>query len=258
VNAASSLPINDNFECSNCFAGVTTDLYYKFETKLLKLERVELGVQNTKISGALEVHAHGDSATELTNGTISLPAKPAYINFMAGSIPVNLTISLPTQLDYSLGLKGQLDAVTGASVDVDFGDHFLSWTKDEGYVFHNTNSSVNLSPSLSVNTGDSGADIGLGLSTSLMVNVDKVLWYHINADASFPSKITFDENIGATSQACLKGDVDFPVSHEAEIYKTVFGHDVSLKHFGPVELLHLHQDEALKECVDVPIAAVVV
>lgn len=258
TQANTSLPITDNFECSNCFAGVTTDLYYKFETKLLKLERLEVGVQNTKITGALEVHAHGDSATDLTSGTISLPDKPAHINFMAGAVPVNLTISLPTHLDYSLGLKGQLDAVTGANVDVDFGNHFLSWNASDGFVVHSTPSTVNLVPVLSVDTGDSGADIGLSLASSLQVNVDKVFWYHINAAAGFPSKLIFDEEIGSASQVCLKGDVDFPVNHEAKIYKTVFGHDVTVKSFGPVELLHYQKVDALKECVDVPIAAVTV
>lgn len=256
--AGSSLPIDDNFECSNCFAGVTTDLYYKLETKLLSVKRVEVGVQNTKIGGALEIHAHGDSATDLTNGTIAFPDTPAHINFMAGSVPVNLTISLPTHLDYSLGLKGQFDGVVGATVDVDFGNHFLSWTKDEGFVFHNTNSSVNLAPSLRVDTGDSGADIGLSLSSSLQIDADKLLWYHINANAAFPTKVVYEANIGSDDQLCLKGDVDFPVTHEAEVYKTVLGHEVVIKHFGPDELLHIHKDEALKDCVDVPIAAALV
>merc|ERR1712166_722494 len=124
VNA--SLPLTDNFECTNCWAGVTADLYYKISTVLGVPTKAEVGVRNTKITGALQVRAHGDTATELTSGSFDLFAPEVHFNFMAGSIPLNFTLSLPLRIDYSLGLKGQLDANAGAVLDVDFGDHAVS------------------------------------------------------------------------------------------------------------------------------------
>merc|ERR1719162_901676 len=92
LNPSGILPINDIFECKNCFGGATTDLYYKFEHKFLSLQKVEVGLTNTKIRGALEVHAHKDAAADLTSGTISLPDKEFSFSFMAGVIPVDIKV----------------------------------------------------------------------------------------------------------------------------------------------------------------------
>lgn len=249
------LPINDNFECSNCFVGVTTDLYYHFA---LVSQKIELGIRNTQILGSLEMHAHGDAATELTSGSFTLPDKEAKINFMAGSIPVNITISLPTSINYDVGLKGQLEAVAGANVNIDFGEHTITYDKTNGLVATNTAPTFDFAPVLSVDSGDSGANMGVGLTTMLKVDVDNIAWYHINAAANLPQKVTYTAKVGSDDEVCLKADIDIPVSHEAAVHKTVFGLDVVVKHLGPVELFHIQKDEAVNKCVDIPLAAVVV
>jgi len=253
--SAGVVQIDDNFECSNCFIGVTTDLYYHL--KLLK-KQVQLGITNTKIVGSLEMHAHGDSATQLTTGTISLPDKETKINFMAGAVPVNITISLPTSINYDVGLKGQLDAVAGANVNIDFGEHYVTYDSKNGLVGTHTNATFDFSPVLTADSGDSGANMGLGLASQLKVDVDGVVWYHMNVAANLPQKLTYAVNVGSDDEVCLNADVDIPVTHEAAVHKTVFGHDVVVKHFGPVELVHISKDGAINKCVDIPLAAVVV
>lgn len=248
-NPTGILPINDNFECKNCFGGATTDLYYKFEHKFLSLQKVEVGLTNTKILGALEVHAHKDAAADITSGTISVPDHEFSFSFMAGVIPVDLKVTFPTTLEYSLGLEGHLDAVAGADLDIDFGEHHLTWTKDDGFVTTNTEPTVNLTPVLTVDTGNSGADITMSLHSSLQVDINKVVWYHVNLDPTFPSKLSFESHWFRDNKICLKGDMDFPITHEGEVYHTLFGHDVVIKHFGPEDLLHLHKDGLIDKCI---------
>lgn len=255
------LPINDDFECKSCFGGVTTDLYYKVETRFLSLKKVEVGLQNTHVHGALQVHAHKDAAVGVTKGSISLldQSRTAGVSFhVAGIIPVDIKISLPSQLEYSLGLEGHLDALAGANLDIDLGNHFVSWDKSDGFVVHNTNATVDLAPVLSLDTAAAGADIGLTLRSSMQVDIDKVMWYHVDMAPAVPSQVTFTENVGGTSNVCLKGDLDFPMSHEADVHFTLFGKDHSLYHFGPKDLMHLHKTEAINKCIDVPFAAVAV
>jgi len=249
-NPSGILPINDIFECKNCFGGATTDLYYKFEHKFLSLQKVEVGLTNTKIIGALEVHAHKDAAADLTSGTISLPDKEFSFSFMAGVIPVDIKLKFPTTLEYSLGLEGHLDAVAGADLDMDFGEHHLTWTKEDGFTTTNTEPTVNLAPVLTVDTGNSGADITMSLHSSLQVDVNKVVWYHVNLDPTFPSKVSFESHWFKDNKVCLKGDMDFPIAHEGEVYHTLFGKDIVIKHFGPVELSHYHKDGLIDKCIN--------
>lgn len=246
-HANASLPLTDNFECTSCWAGITTDLYYKVSTTLGVPTRAEIGVRNTRIQGDLQLHAYGDSATELTTGSVDLFAPVAHVNFMAGSIPLNFTFSLPTRIDYNLGLKGELDAHAGAALDVDFGDHGVAVSLPDHFKWINTNITVDLEPVLTVNSGDSGADMGLALAGSIHVEANNLVWYHVDWSAGLPSKIVLD-NVPA--QLCFESDVDVPVNQEAEVYKTVFGKPIVLEHYGPAEITHIHQDKALVKCTN--------
>jgi hypothetical protein len=247
---AGILPINDIFECKNCFGGAETDLYYKFEHKFLKLQKVEVGLTNTKIKGALEVHGHKDAAADIISGSIAVPDKEFSFSFKAGIIPVDLKFKFPTTLKYDLGLEGHLDAVAGADLDIDFGEHHLTWTPDDGFVMTNTEPTVSLSPVITVDDGDSGADITMGIESSLQVDVDKVVWYHVNLTPTFPSKLSFETHWFKNNKICLKGDMDFPITHEGEVYHTLLGHDVVIKHFGPAELSHLQKQGLIDKCID--------
>jgi len=241
-SANGALPLTENFDCTNCWAGITADLYYKLSTVLGVPTKVEVGVRNTKITGAIQIHAHGDSATELTSGSLDLPAPETHINFMAGSIPLNFTISLPLRIDYNLGLKGQLDASAGAVLDVDFGDHAAS-ISPTSVDWTNTNATLNLDPVLNVDTGDSGADMGVALAGAIMVEVSNMVSYHVDFSAGVPSKIVLEnDSTGLPAQLCFEGDVDVPVTQEALVYKSVFGKKVPLYHYGPEEITHIYQE----------------
>jgi len=256
------LPIDDVFNCDNCFAGVSTNLYYSVEIKWLQLHRVEVGLKDTHVRAALQVHGHKDVATgPLKTGSISLVdgEKTAKVNFMVGGVfPVSLTMSMPTTLEYSLGLHGSLDAVAGAELDVNLGDHFISWEKSTGFEVHNTTMSVNLDPVITLNSGIAAADVELKVRSGIQLDMNKVMWYHLNLVPSIPSALSFEKTAGQSDQVCIRGDVDVPVSHEADVHFTLLGSDHDIYHYGPVDLLHFFKEEAISKCIDVPFADVVV
>jgi hypothetical protein len=256
-----SLPINDLFSCDSCFAGLETDLFYSLEIKWLKLQRVELGLRDSHLRGAVEVRAQKDAAGQITSGSIPLidGAKEAQVKFkIAGIIPFDLKISMPTTLEYSLGLHGSLDALAGADLDIDLGDHFISYEKDNGFSVHNTSMSVNFTPKLELTSATAAADLDLKVRSEVQVDLDSVMWYHLDVVPAMPSTLDFEHTAGETDKICLRSNVDVPLSHEADVHFTLLGKDHDVFHFGPEDLLHFHKENAINKCIDVPFADVVV
>jgi len=254
-----TLPINDVFECDNCFAGLSTDLYYNLEIKFFKLKKVEVGLRDSHLRGALQVHAHKDVATgPLVQGSIPLidGAQSAHIKFyIAHIIPFDLQISMPTTLEYSLGLHGSLDAVAGAELDIDLGDHFISYEDGKGFQVHNTSMSVDLTPKIALNSGNAAADLELKIRSGIQVDLDGVMWYHMDTTPSLPTTLTVD---AVAEKVCLVGDLDIPLSHESDVHFSLLGHDYDIFHYGPEDLFHFRKEQAINKCIDIPIADAVV
>jgi len=247
------LPVIDGFTCTNCFGGANTDLYYKFETKEFKLKTVEVGLRNTQIKGALELTTALDYAKALTEGSIDLPDHTFKVNFMAGKIPVNLTVSMPSQLVYSLGTDANLHALSGADLDMDFGQHFISWDDTNGWQTNNSEPLVTTTPILNVESAGAGATLGIGLTSTLSFEANDVIWYHVNMNPTFPLSLSYNHG---DEQICLNADLDFPVNQEADLHHKLLGHDVTIKHFGPVEITHIEEPGFVHKCVDTPVLVV--
>lgn len=252
-NPEAQLPIIDGFACSDCFAGANTDLYYKFETQNLQLKTVEVGLRNTQIKGALELTTTIDVAKDLKDGSMDLIDRTFKANFMAGKIPVNLTVSMPSQFVYSLGAEGNLHALAGADLDMDFGEHFISWDPTNGWQMQNSAPAVTTTPKLDVQSAEAGATLGTALNGMLKFEANDMLWYHVNVNPSFPGALTY---VHQDQQICLNADLDLPVSHEADLHHRVFGHDITIKHFGPAEITHVEKPGFVHKCVSTPVMSV--
>jgi len=252
--SSADVPINDLLDCQNCFAGFGTDLYYTLNISGFELQGVEIGLRGNHMRGAVEVHGHQEGGGLVKSGSLDLvdASRTAKVSFkVAGVVPVDITIGMPTSLDYSFQWEGALDAAVGADLDIDLGDHFITWTKDEGFVTHNTSMQVTTTPVLSWNDGEAAMDALLNLRSEFQVDIDNVMWYHVNMAPSFPGKVGFTHQHDQQDQFCGTGDIDFPVHHEANVHFTLFGTDHEVYHFGPKELYHYHKDKALNHCINV-------
>lgn len=255
-----TLAIDDVFSCDDCFAGLTTDLYYKLEIKWFSLQKVEVGLRNSHMRGALQVHAHKDVATKPRTGTIQLinQQAAAHIKFhIAGIIPFDLKLSMPTSLDYSLGLYGSLDAVAGAELDIDMGDHFMTFENGK-FEARNTGHSVSLTPKIALNSGLADADIQLTAHSVILVDFDKVMTYGLSVDPSIPAALSFEHTAGEADKACIRADVDVPITHQADVHFSLLGKTHHVYTWPSHSLYHYHKDKAIDKCIEVPIADVVV
>lgn len=254
TRAASSIPLSDVFDCQNCFASASMDLFYVLNISKRSLKGVEVGLRGNHLRAALEVHGHQEGSGPVTQGTVNLidHHTVAEWSFMvAGLVPVHIKVSLPTVIDYALTWKGALDASAGVDLDIDLGDHYMRWTTDEGFTRHNTSTTIVTTPFITWNKGDAAADLALSLRSSLQVDIDKVMWYHFNMTPAFPSELGLEHTAQQQDQLCLNGDLDFNINHESDVHFNLFGKQEPIHHFGPQDLYHLHKDNVLHKCVDV-------
>merc|ERR1712232_1244586 len=112
------------------------DLFYSLEIKRFDLEQVEVGLQNSHLRGAAEVHGHADKAVALPPGKVTLISDKTQFkaNFKVGGvIPVDISVSVPTTFNYRVFLKGAIDATVGADMDVNLGNHYVKYQKGSGF-----------------------------------------------------------------------------------------------------------------------------
>eukprot|EP00927_Polykrikos_kofoidii_P046444 TRINITY_DN4068_c0_g1_i6.p1 TRINITY_DN4068_c0_g1~~TRINITY_DN4068_c0_g1_i6.p1 ORF type:complete len:346 (-),score=53.93 TRINITY_DN4068_c0_g1_i6:214-1251(-) len=251
AHAKSDFPLAHGFDCVNCFAGATTDLFYKLSVSGFTLYGVEVGLQNTHLRGAVEVHGAASGASEPVKGQITLldGDKTAKISFkIAKIVPVDITVGLPTILDYSVGVSGSFEATAGADLDIQLGDHFVKWTRAGGFAVMNGSPSVTVTPKLAVNV-KAQADMSVKLQSSAQIDIDKVMWYHLNMASALPVNVALNDQ---DTEVCAVGGVDFQAGHEADVHFSLFGKETDIKHFGPKELYHYHKDDVARKCVDIP------
>jgi len=254
--SVADVPINNVLDCQNCFAGAATDLYYTLNISAFRLRGVEVGLRGNHLRGAVEIHGQDQASGPIAQGAIDIvdASKVAKIHFtVAKFVPVDITIGMPTSLEYNIGWDGELDAVAGADIDIDLGDHFFTWSDAGGFVYHNTSTAINATPVLNWNSGAADVNVGLDLKSSLQIDIDHVMWYHFNMKPSIPTKVGLSHQAGQQDMLCGVTDVDFDINHEADVHFTLFGKRDQIYHFGPEELYHYHKAQALKKCVDVPI-----
>merc|ERR1712059_186060 len=129
--------------------------------------------------------------------------------------------------------------------DIDLGDHFVTWTKDAGFVTHNTTKSVQTNPFVSWNSGKAEADMLLNLKSNLQVDIDNVMWYHFNMNPQMPGQLTLEHELSETDTLCINAGADFDVNHEAEVHFTLFGKNHTIYHMGPHDVYHYHKDQVM-------------
>lgn len=263
TKAAKDEPLNTNFDCKNCFAGATTDLFYSINISDRRLQFVKVGLQNTHLRGAVEMHGAASGSVTPLNGSLQLVSShPAKISFKVAKLfPVDITVGMPTVLDYSLTVDGSIDASVGADLDIDLGDHYVQWTKENGFGVINTTASVKVTPVLDVNA-QAKADFQSSLQVGAQIDVDKVLWYHLNLGSKLSTDVdTKEKSIFhpfQKPQVCTVVGAAISAAHEADLHFTLLGKNREIAHFGPKDLYQYHNSGIINKCVNIPSSTLVI
>lgn len=150
---------------------------------------------------------------------------------------MNIKVAAPTKLDYSLTITGDADIEAGASLDVDLGNNIVHYDSDGGWTHDTHDPTVSVTPLLSVES-QASADLTFNVKTSLQVNVDNIIWYHLNMTPSMDTHLKFDGSATATAQhgqVCLDGNAAFTMEQEANLdWDLVVWH--AKDHWGPNQL----------------------
>lgn len=246
--AGKDITLNPYVDCPSCFAGLATDLFYSLDYKFFDLEQVEVGLRNSHLRGAAEVHGHAEKAVTLPTGQATLIGNKVQFQAsfkVAGVIPVDIAVSAPTTFNYGLAFRGSIDATAGADLDVNLGSHYVKYQKGSGFSTVNDEPSYTFVPKLSVDV-EAEADVSLGLDSTIAVSVDNVVSYEIRVKPSLPLKLDLENQ---DKSVCIAGSADFDLSHEADVHFSLFGKQ-HVYHYGPKQLYHYHRD--VKKCLDVP------
>merc|ERR1719433_681385 len=246
TSAKADIPLEGGkFDCKECFVGVSADMYYKLNYTWTSLNSVEVGVRDAHLRGSAALHSHPSGSTTAVKGTkvlVDNSTRFTLIDKTVGCpvcVKVKITVAVPTSVDYEVTLKGEADVTAGAMVDINLGDHAIKWDHVTGWTHPQTEPSAAVKPILDIGTVRAEADVTLGVDTSFQLDVENVIWSHLDLKPSFPLKCTAKGGLWPIrkGQFCLSGDASLTISHEADLHWKLLGFKEN-HHWGP------HQDYA--------------
>merc|ERR1719168_13439 len=137
-------------------------------------------------------------------------------------------------------------------VDIDLGDRSIKWDHVDGWTHSKPQMTVSVKPILDIGTHQTEADIKLALDTSLQVNVDDIIWYHLDFKPSFPMTCKEKGSLlpPFKAQFCVKGDGALTISHEADLHWKLLTFK-ELHHWGPYQDFSWSESGIINACKDV-------
>lgn len=252
------LPLEDGFECKDCFVAASADAFYKLNYSAWSVHSVSVGVNNLNVRASATVRRTETESDKPAVGkkTLAGTDKPFTIfDSLVGCpacVRVTFKIGVPTTLAYDLSWKSDGTGEAGASLDMEFGNNSIHWASGQGWEKESHSPTVTIKPALTA-TGKAEADVQLALTTSLQVSVDNVVWYHLDLDPSLPMKVTFDGGWGPfkpKAKTCINGDPSFEMVQEADLNWNLFKWHKQA-HWGPSTLYSWSQKGGIHACEEV-------
>lgn len=256
--AKSDIPIKDGFDCKDCFLSAGADAYYKLNYTMTHLNTVEVGVKDINLRASVGIHKHLSGSDTVANGNVPFPDSDkdiTLIDKLVGCpvcVRVQIKVKFPTSLDYTLTLSGEADLEAGAALDINLGNNIVKYDHvgGTGWSHEVDQPKVSVTPILAA-TAQATADLKLDVKTSFQVNVDNIVWYHLNMVPALDTKLTFDgKNLFHNDRVCLNGDAAFDMSQEADLnwdLKVWHAKD----HWGPKQLYTWSKPGIVSGCKDI-------
>jgi len=239
--------VKDHLDCPNCFAGLTMDLFYSLNVSMFLPQEISVGVKNAHMSGAAELKLKGDKSKY--HGDVKLTDVKKSIKFPAGPIAFHIDFAFPTTLHYDVDVP-QADFSAGYDLDVDFGDHTMTWTRGaKGFAYvAPVNPSVTVTPKLEGKV-DQLADLKVNVDSNLALDVAGMVSFDIKAKTDVPLKVDLEGWVW--KQVCISGQATANATHEEHVHFTLFGRDTKLYGNGPQDIFAV-ESPSVHKCIPVP------
>jgi hypothetical protein len=240
TGAAAALPINDHFDCKDCFAAVSADAFYMMDYSITKLNRLQVGINNSHVRASASLHTLLQGEKQVASGSIPVfGSQKATIIYELVGCPVcvkaKIQVGAPTSIDYDLSVSGEVDLQAGMALDVALGDNFVVYDSDAGWSHATQQPTVSATPLLTASANFEG-DFSFGVTTQLQVEIDDIFWYHLTLNPSIPGTLKFNGDATVPNgDLCLDATAKFTMTQEADL-------DWDLKvwqakdHWGPSQL----------------------
>lgn len=124
-------------QCSDCFVGLNTNVFFNVNIKWFKLESISGGFKKSTINGDLVLDTQSQYHWSLNiDKTYSIVKPTTIITFYIGVIPIRIWFEIPIQeiLDLSFDMNGKVKF--GGIMNLYLGDDYLSWDTKNKWSIH--------------------------------------------------------------------------------------------------------------------------
>jgi len=260
--AKQSIPIENGFDCKDCFLSASADAYYKLNYTYDHLNTVEVGLRDINLRASLGIHADFSKSGTAASGTVNFPdsdKRITLIDKLVGCpvcVKATIYVAFPTSLDYTITLSGDTNIEAGAVLDINLGNNVVKYDANKAGLFkskwtHEVDSpKYSASPLLTVDAKATG-DLKLDVKTSAQVNVDNIVWYHLNMIPALDAKVTYKgSGLFHNDQVCLDADPSFTMGQEANLdWNLLVWHEKD--HWGPKQLYSWSKPGMVNGCKDI-------
>jgi len=258
--AKQNIPIKDGFDCKDCFVSADADAFYKLNYTMTHLNSVTVGLKDINLKASAGIHTLQQGSKEVAKGSVPFPGsdkKITLINALVGCpvcVKVNIQVGFPTTLSYDVTLSGEADLEAGAALDINLGNNIIHWDNQSSWTHEVDKAQVKVSPILAATT-KATADIKLGVSTSLQIELDDIIWYHLNLSPTLDTTLKFEgSNLFHNDQVCIDGDAAFDMGQEADLdWNFLSWHEKH--HWGPSNLYSWSKSDIIHGCKSIHIPA---
>lgn len=263
--ASADIPLeNGMLTCKDCYVSAEADVFYNLDYSLTGLHSAQVGVKDIFLKGSASMYKHLSGSSTALKGSHELKGNTqiTLIDKLVGCpvcVKATIKVAVPTTLDYELDLSGQADITVGGKIEAHLGDRWAKYTQDAGWTYPTYSRTVEATPILDIGSIQAKAGLKLGLTTSLQVDIDSIMWFHLNLNPRLPLTAEVKGSIipFTKGQFCLKGDAELDIGHEADL-------DWDLKvwsakhHWGPQTDYSWKKSGAIDYCKSVGTDAITV
>jgi len=223
--AKADIPVeNGALTCKDCYVAAEADVFYKLDYSLTGLHSAQVGVQDIHVKGSASLNKLLSGSTTAFKGSHELMGNTqiTLIDELVGCpvcVKATIKVAFPTSLDYELDLSGQADITVGGKIDAHLGDRWAKYTQGAGWTYPTYSRTVTATPILNIGSVQAKAGINLGLRTSVQVDIDSIMWFHLNLNPKLPLTAEASGSIWPITKGkfCLKGDAELDIGHEADL-----------------------------------------
>lgn len=248
-------------ECQDCYVSVKADAFYNLNYSMTQLHSAQIGLRNIHATASVSLHKSlsGDKTAFKGSHTFAGSERNlTIIDKLVGCpvcVKVKIEMAVPTALDYELDFHGQTDITAGAKIDAHLADRWAKFDSVAGWSYPDYNRNISVSPILDIDNSKVSADLKVGIRSSVHVNLDNIIWYHLDLNSKLPLSASVAGSIWPfNGKFCLKGDAELGIGHEADLNWNLLTFHAK-NHWGPHEDYKWSKNGAVDVCKKLGVSA---